>query len=145
MKKNRQALIEIVIIFSISIFFSLPPGVHLELCFGFDGHVDATPGSCIADRAGQLRQQVGSTDEHHHHGNCLDIVIGCTSWDILAHTTEKGNSFKTNTVRIDPATIVEYIHNAAQTGRPSNRSTFLHNGDMPSPLLLSHQTVVLLI
>lgn len=67
----------LLLVLLMSVFFALPPGVHLELCVGSDGHVDVAPDAC--------RDQAAATDHSpdtlltgpDHHGDCLDIALAC--------------------------------------------------------------------
>jgi len=127
--------------------YTVPSGLHLEICFGFDGHIDATPDACVIDPTGHPQQHAGDAHEHNHHEDCLDIVIGCTSLDTLIHTAPKGGLFKTNTIRNDPCTAAGCLIKvpSSQSGQSLKRSTFLHNVSVQSPSLLSHQSVVIQI
>ena len=145
MRVTWQTLISMMIVLLMSVFFFFPSGVHLEICFGFDGHIGVAPDACTTTPAGQLQQQVENVNTHHHHGKCLDIIIGCTSLDILVCTAEKGGSFKSNTARNGLFKIVGCDISAFQPIRLQDHSTFLDNIGTLSPPLLSHQTVVLLI
>ena len=144
---TRQMMTGMVIVLLMSTFFTLAPCVHLEICFGLDGHIDTTPGTCLTDSTGQPQQHAWDKNEHSHHENCLDVVIGCTSLDTLIHTVGKGRSLKTDTIRNDPSSVAGYTISAfsRQPGQHSMNSFLLHNAGGPSPSPLARQTVVLLI
>ena len=145
--KTRPRLTGIMIALLMCVVYTLPPGLHLEICFGFDGHIDTTPAAWIIIPTGQPQQHVGDMNEHNHHENCIDVVVCSTSLDTLVRNVEKGGLYKTNSTRNNPSTAAGGVINEffSQPGQPSDRSAFLHDVSVPSPFLLSRQTVLIQI
>ncbi|MDR9501592.1 MAG: hypothetical protein RI601_07330 [Desulfurivibrionaceae bacterium] len=67
----------LLIVLMMSVFFALPPGVHLELCVGSDGHVDVAPDACRDQAAAGHHCPDTRLSGPDHHGDCLDIALAC--------------------------------------------------------------------
>lgn len=146
-EKKRQPLTGMLIFLLLATVFALPPGVHLEICFGFDGRIDTTPDACIIGSTGQPQKHVRDVNRHDHHENCLDVVIGCISLDTLVHTKGKDGLCKSKIKRDDSSTSAG---NAIDTfsrlpNKFSAHIASLHNIDIPSLSISSLKTVLLLI
>lgn len=65
----------LLLVLMMSVFFALPPGVHLQLCVGSDGHVDVAPDACLDQAAAAHHCPDTLLSGPDHHGDCLDIAL----------------------------------------------------------------------
>ncbi|MBT8341097.1 MAG: hypothetical protein HKP58_12155 [Desulfatitalea sp.] len=70
----RQLFI-IFFVLQTGVAFALPSGQHLNLCFGWDGHIDMGVDHCLTNVTQSSKDT--ASDDHHGDGDCVDIVIGC--------------------------------------------------------------------
>lgn len=141
-------LIAILLILQVSAAYALPAGVHLNLCIGFDGHIDILIGGCAGNPSQSPRQPDTILYGEDHHDECLDVAIGCASSDALRHSIAEGCSYKSKTKRNDsPPTSENYtfsfFHRISQSS--IRTSHYLNSGAFPPPHLVSLRTIVLLI
>jgi len=87
-KKFRPLLALLLLIQATSVY-ALPEDLHLNLCFGPDGHLklssDFCPESLLIE---QLQPLNSSLSDDDHHGDCLDIVLNCDSEEELFSPSE---------------------------------------------------------
>lgn len=144
-----RQLIVILLIFQVSAAYALPTGVHLNLCLGFDGHVDLSQEYCDSDSSlapQQLDLVLLSAEDHH--GDCLDVEIGCvSSGEFRAPTSEVRSSIakvnKNESSLLAANSAFSFRHQGAQS---SIRSHLHSNGRFfPPPHLDSLRSIILLI
>lgn len=140
-------LIALLLILQMSTAFASPPGAHLELCFGTNGHFDVSPDFCDTHFNPPQQQRDAAVSDPLHHGDCLDLVIGCGFYD---QAVPPGGSDCISKAKVQQSSsrsavfpAVLFSRNLPQAGLHSpfhlNRQDLL-----PSPLA-SLRTVVLLI
>ncbi|MEW6520086.1 MAG: hypothetical protein AB1461_11790 [Thermodesulfobacteriota bacterium] len=137
-------LLALLLIVQMSTAFAAPPGAHLALCFGFDGHFDVAQDFC--DTSVTLpQQQQDDLSAGLHHGDCLDLVIGCGSYDQAVPHSASLCKTKVRQESARPAACpaATFSRNLPQLEfQPPSR---LHHQELPTSSLLSLRTVVLLI
>lgn len=77
--RKMNKLLAILLILQVVVAYSVPAGAHLNLCIGFDGHVDITLDDCVADLGHPNPPQADASHDDDHHGDCMDIAMGCAS------------------------------------------------------------------
>lgn len=144
--KTSHILSVMVLILLMSTTTALPSGVHLEFCFGSDGHFDLQTDDCLPDNmAGQIRDEAFA--DHAHHEDCLDVAVGCTFSEHLYRSTATIGTFK-NKSNNPPLWVKKYyptesLHKPVQN---SIRTIHLNNGGVSlQSHLVSLNTIVLLI
>ncbi|MFP3982783.1 MAG: hypothetical protein ACLFV2_03735 [Desulfurivibrionaceae bacterium] len=144
--KTSHTLAVMLLILLMSATTALPAGVHLEFCFGSDGHFDLKTETCLPTMAGgQVRDE--AIADHAHHEDCLDVAVGCTSSEHLFRSTATISALK-DKINNPPLWIrkyypTEFLYKPVQA---SIRTTHLNNGGVsPQPHLVSLHTIVLLI
>lgn len=70
-------MIAVLLILQTGVACALPPGGHLNLCIGSDGHFDIGIAECSTDLVQPPGDLEADTKSSGHHGDCLDIVFGC--------------------------------------------------------------------
>lgn len=141
-------LIAILLILQVSAAYALPAGVHLNLCIGFDGHIDISIDGCAGNPSQPPRQPDTILYGEDHHDNCLDVAIGCVSSDELRPLVAEVCSSKAKPKRNDsPPTTENYTlsfsHRISQSS--IRTSHYLNSRAFPPPHLVSLRTIVLLI
>jgi len=75
-KRGKKKPYLIVLIILMTAFYMQPLGVHIELCFGEDGHFDFMPVPCNVNEQLPFEDHADD-DSEDHHGNCTDIKLFC--------------------------------------------------------------------
>lgn len=69
--------IAIILALLMSFGYAIPQGLHLEFCFGTDGHFDIALDSCTPQDSRETSHETSfrstTTSLNTHHGTCLDI------------------------------------------------------------------------
>jgi len=139
-------LIALLLILLMSTAFASPPGSHLELCFGFDGHLDVSPDFCNTHFNSQ-KQQDASLTAGLHHVDCLDLAIGCGSYNQTGPPGGNARICKTK-VQQESSLPAEFPAGAFSRNLPQAQfqPSFHLNHQDPFPShLASLRTIVLLI
>ena len=72
--RNKKFIVATMIL--LAVFYILPGGIHLSLCFGEDGHFDISAEVCNSHHKSSIEIDSRYTAEEHH-GNCRDIQLSC--------------------------------------------------------------------
>lgn len=143
-RKTRFSMPGMLLIALMSAIFMFPPGVHLELCFGGDGHFDMAMDACLSDAVPQQHAAVERV--RHHHDDCLDIVIGCGPSTQLLRLLEDNDipTAKSQRERLQPPdSLVRNFFPPSIIARST--SDRCHHRRVPPAQLAAIRTVVLLI
>jgi hypothetical protein len=145
-KNIFSTLLTLLLILQMGTAFALPPGSHLELCFGPDGHFDISPDTC-RNHLILPQQQAVSQSSGIHHGDCIDLAIGCGP-DDHAVLSNAGSGIGKTTIRVLPC--LPAALPAGIFARPlpwaEFHPSFPANGITTSPPhLVSLRTIVLVI
>lgn len=140
-------LIAILLILQVSAACALPAEVHLNLCIGFDGHIDISIDGCAGNPNQPPRQPDMILYGENHHDECLDVAIGCASSNELCPLVAEVCSSKAKPQRNNsPPTSENYpLSFSHRISKSSIRTAHLNTGAFPPPHLVSLRTIVLLI
>jgi hypothetical protein len=147
--KIFRPLVVILLILQVSTAYALPAGVHINLCFGFDGHFDISSDLCAATSLPlPLPQACTVLFNQDHHDECQNVVISHVSSEeprppnernCSAKTMPQSNNWHSTTTNYFYSFSFRTLKSPIRTSSPPNSEAFL-----PSPLD-SLRTVVLLI
>ena len=144
-----RPLLTILLILQVSAAHALPAGIHLNLCFGSDGHFDISPDLCtVSPLTPPFPQSDTGIFSEAPHGDCLDVEIGCVSSDEQHPPIAKVCPAKTKAQRNNSplATKNHTLSFSHQTFQSSIRTpSHLNDGPVPPSHLISLRTIVLLI
>ena len=144
-----RQLIAILLIFQVSAAYALPAGVHLNLCLGFDGHVDISQEYCVSDSI-QAPQQLDRVllYAEDHHADCLDVAMGCvSSVELRPPVSEVRSTIAKVSKNDSPLLAANYVFSfPRQIARSSIRSPLqMNDGISPPSHLDSLRSIILLI
>ena len=101
--KKFRPLFALLLLLQATTVYALPADIHLNLCFGPDGHLEISTDFC-ADN--QLTEQspplIAAFSSEDHHGDCLDIISNCDSEEELFSPSEKALLTKTEIIENNP-------------------------------------------
>lgn len=126
--------------------YGLPAGAHLKLCIGYDGHIDISIDGCATDSTQPNRPAAAETHTDSHHGDCLDIYMGCDSFDKLCSTFPE--VYISNEMNKVNNTISVFGSLTGLSCRPlsQNHNFYYQDGEtFPDPCIDSLRTTILLI
>ena len=143
-----RIFLAVLLILQMSAASALPAGLHLNLCFGSDGHIDIAPDDCSSHPV--LSHQWANVDlnDDDHHDDCLDVAFGCVSLDRLVSSVEKIRVTQAKNSNDDSQPITgNYFHAFSHPSiQPVSRSSSPPNfGNLPPSHIVSLRTIVLLI
>lgn len=145
-RQTSHLLTGMLLIVLMGVTFALPSGMHLQFCFGDDGHFDVGLNSC-PDAPLPVRHDSTLSLQTHHDSDCLDFTVVCDSSEKLVRQSEKFSQLKTKIKHI-PSQASGFIAGAFSARAPLLRhptsSLFAHQSS-PSLPLASLRTIVLLI
>jgi hypothetical protein len=146
--KNFRPLLALLLLLQATTVYALPADMHLNLCFGPDGHLKISTDFCAETLLIQQSQPMNpafSADDHH--GECLDIVLNCNTEEELFSPSEKTLLTKTEITGICPPTIAEdgICFSPYQIVQPSILKSCIINRAPSSAYLGLISTTVLLI
>lgn len=147
-RKKSKLITGALLILLMSATFALPSGMHLQFCFGDDGHFDIALNSCPDVPKPQPQQhEMALAVQNHHDGGCLDVTFVCDFSEKLVRHAEKIGLLKTKIKNISlPASgLVASGLFANPTLSGPRASSFLAPQTSPSFHLASLRTIVLLI
>ena len=101
--KSFTTLTGVMLVLMMSVTLALPSGVHLELCFGDDGHFDLAPDSCLDKSFLPSPQQIIDPSGQEHHIDCLDIAVACNSFIQFIRSADNDGAFKTINQKAPPS------------------------------------------
>lgn len=143
-----RPLVTILLILQVSTAYALPAGLHLNLCFGSDGHFDISPDLCDENPpTSQLPQSGTVILSETPHGDCLDIEIGCASLaEPAPPITERCQAKVKIKKSTTPATANTTLSLPRQIAQSSPRKySALPGGTLPPSHLISLRSILLLI
>jgi hypothetical protein len=146
-RKTAQA-VTVLLMLLMSIILVLPSGMHLELCFGNDGHVDFSLSGC-ADGATSKIPASGRLPVYDtaHHDDCLPMAVACGTAQELIRANGKSDAYKSEPRKDHaktPLLFSELLADSADAYLDPNIYPMPFE-DFPSPRLVSLRTDVLLI
>ena len=143
-----RILITLLLIFQVGAAYALPEGLHLNLCFGNDGHIEITPDVCGEDNLCQPLPRIEYlTTENTPHDGCIEFELGCISAGELRPSSSAATSLLNKILEgkthisgdVPPNTILAPFINAQK-----NLNSF-EMASKPSQHLFSIRSTVLLI
>lgn len=146
--KNFRPLLALLLLLQATAVYALPADIHLNLCFGPDGHIKISTDFCAETFLVQESLSMSpafSGDDHH--GECLDIVLNCDTEEELFSPSEKTILTKTEITAISPPAVTGegICFFSYQIVQSSIRNTCLINKAPSSAHLGFISTTVLLI
>lgn len=81
-----KSFLVVLLSLQVSFAYALPTGAHFKLCIGYDGHIDISLDDCDTGSTQPIQPSVAAAHTDNHHGDCLDIDMGCVSFDKLRPT-----------------------------------------------------------
>lgn len=144
-----RLLLVLLLLVQVSAAYAMPAGAHLNLCIGFDGHIELSPDGCASTTKPVSRLPEIQANEDDHHDDCLDVAIGCVVLDEMRppRTEVSLSAIKARNNNTAPALIDQdtaaMLRRMART--PSPFSFRLTRTDLVSSHLVSLRTIVLLI
>ncbi len=145
-RKKGQTLTLMLLILLMGTAAVSPSGIHLELCLGYDGHINFKTDTCLPDTI--PRDPVSDTfgSEHEHPEDCLDLAVGCSSSDQVIPSWRFAKTGKKNIqpflshafYRSDTRSFPFTLPNSIKSTLPTDASSV-------SPYPLSLRTTVLII
>lgn len=145
--RKTSQILAIVLILLMGAALAVPPGLHLELCFGEGSHFEISLDSCHDAPLSQQLVQCDSVLKETHPGECLDLAVACDSFQEFLSPDRKVGLHKTK-INKDPPPATAIFAGAFSTPQPAsgNYSPFrLARQAFPPSHLVSLRTVVLLI
>ena len=145
--RKTSQLLAIVLILLMGAALAVPPGLHLELCFGEGSHFEISLDSCHDAPLSQKLVQCDSVLKETHPGECLDLAVACDSFQEFLSPDRKVGWHKTK-INKDPPPATVLFAGAFSSPRPisGDRSSFRPTRQaFPSPHIISLRTVLLLI
>ena len=74
--KTKKIYFLYIITIIFSVYYLLPAGIHIKVCFGDDGHFDISTEICPSNQKLPLTTDSHSKPEKHHE-NCTDYNASC--------------------------------------------------------------------
>ena len=146
--KKFRPLIALLLLLQATTVYALPEDIHLNLCFGTDGHLEISSDFCAETLLIQQSQSLSSAySSEDHHGDCLDILANCDSEEELFSPSEKVLLAKTEIiVNSSPLVGEESIyfspHQVVQSAILN--SYLISRASLPAPLSFISTTVLLI-
>ncbi|MDA3786131.1 MAG: hypothetical protein PF568_04495 [Deltaproteobacteria bacterium] len=136
----------LLLVLMMSVFFALPPGVHLELCVGSDGHVDVAPDACRDQAAAGHHCPDTRLSDSSHHGDCFDIALACGLWREVSPPARNGglDQLLAETDSWPAASLVAALCSQHPESGRSRPLALFNRPALPPGHLASLRTVVLL-
>ena len=147
-KDILRPLLTILLVMQVSLAFALPAGIHLNLCIGFNGHVEIGPDDCAGSLEQQRRAPEPVFDFDDHHDECVDVAIGCPSADKVVRSRDTASFAKEKGNHNNFSAVAGHFNSAlSRDAAPfAIRRSFLPPGATLTPSHLdSLRTIVLLI
>jgi len=87
--KNSRPLLALLLLLQATTVYALPADIHLNLCFGSDGHLEISTDFCAETSLNEQFQLLNPDfSAEDHHDDCLDIVLDCDE-EVLFFSTEE--------------------------------------------------------
>lgn len=140
---NRK-LIVVLLLMQVSIAYALPAWASINLCIGFDGHVDFERRGFVGGTTQPFYQLTVVSSDDDHHGDCFDFMIGGFSFE---HLCVRAEEFRRRNGENLPEIEGEgALPSHIGLSQLSPSLTFYpYNGTTPLSTITLHRTVVLLI
>ncbi len=143
-----KSLLVILLVFQVSTASAVPAGAHLKLCIGFDGHIDVSPDDCASNPSQALRLPDPIQYGEDHHGDCVDVEIGCVSSEALRPSIAEVCLSKVEIRRNDSSSAtgnyaLSFTHRINQTS--IHNASHLNSEVFPPSDIFFLRTVILLI
>ncbi|KPK25706.1 MAG: hypothetical protein AMJ61_11190 [Desulfobacterales bacterium SG8_35_2] len=106
--KKIRPLLALLLLLQATAVYALPADIHLNLCFGPDGHIKISTDFCAETLLIQESLPMSpdfSGDDHH--GDCLDIILNCNTEEELFSPSEKTLLAKTEITVVSPPAVAE--------------------------------------
>lgn len=146
-RRRTSQLLALVLILLMGTAIAVPPGLHLEFCFGEGDHFEISLDSCHDVPLLQQIVQCASVFDQDHHGECLDLAVACDSSQEFLSPDRKVGLHKTK-INKDPPPATTIFAGAFSSPQPAsgNYSPLrLARRAFPPSHLVSLRTVILLI
>ena len=106
--KNFRPLLALLLLLQATTVYALPTDIHLNLCFGSDGHLKISADFCAETLLIQQSQPMSSVlSSEDHHGDCLDVVLNCDSEEEFFFPSEEALLVKTKIIGNCPPLVAE--------------------------------------
>ncbi|MEW6428897.1 MAG: hypothetical protein AB1568_12780 [Thermodesulfobacteriota bacterium] len=146
MRTPFKTLLTVLLLLQMAAINAVPPGVHLNLCFGTDGHFDLSREICTGSAATPCSRPESSLITEHHD-DCLDLAAGCGASAYFLHLSDKGRHARDTALHPAPmpATapcLPSFLLSSTSSSRPRPSP---EDGRFISAVLDALRTTVLLI
>lgn len=145
-RKFSQSL-ALLFILLLGAAIAVPPGLHLEFCFGEGSHFDISLDTCHDLPSSTLLAQGECAFEHEHHGECRDLAVACDPFAEFLGPDRDVSLFRTK-VNSNTPSATAFLAGVFFPPQPAAWDRFSFRPTRPTFLsfpLLSLRTVVLLI